>query len=410
MVLQNELQILVEDDLLVEENIIGGSINSMKTALMKTIDKLSDTIDFLQNELEERNLHIRTLLLRDANEGRSIDIELFNKTPNLSLMETIPSDIHENNFSDKNISKHASKFNNTNEMLISEQDTAVVKGINDDASIYSGNSSISLDSTIIDDSCDSSNDESNYSIKTSFMMVDNYDTNEHQNANSTDMMQSSGRKSLETITPINYCNYDYNDNNINQKHLNNTVNNWNNTVNNWKISDENANIDLMNVYQSNIDERGLWNNRTTLIVGDSMLYGLDCKGRIYPGASIEDMHYNLVPLLRKKPATIILHTGTNNSTHNTSSEIIEKLVHLKEFILLQLPECKVIFSSLINRFDDAKAQLTTEVTNKRFKKLGHHVIDNSNINREHLGKKGHHKTPYGTSRLALNFIRILKKL
>ena len=233
------------------------------------------------------------------------------------------------------------------------------------------------------------------------------------------MMQSSCRQSLESIEPINYGNYDYND--INQKHfdhisLNNTAINWNNTVNKWNISDENTNIDFMNVYQNNIDERALWNNRTTLIVGDSMLYGLDesrlknCKVRIYPGSSIEDMHYNLVPLLRKKPATIILHTGTNNSTHNTSSEIIEKLLHLKKFILLQLPECKVIFSSLISRFDDAKAQLTTDVTNKRFKNLGHHVIDNSNINIEHLGKKGHHMTPYGTSRLALNFIRILKKL
>ena len=175
----------------------------------------------------------------------------------------------------------------------------------------------------------------------------------------------------------------------------------------------------MNVYQNNFDESALWNSRTTLIVGDSMLYGLDetrlknCKVRVYSGASIEDMHYNLVPLLRKKPATIIIHTGTNNSTRDTSSEIIEKLLNLKEFILLQLPECKVIFSSLINRYDDAKAQLTTYRTNKKFESLenqGHHVINNSNIDRKHLGKKGHHMTPYGTSRLAMNFIRVLKTL
>ena len=280
MILQNEIPIVVEHDLVVGENIIGGSINSLKNALMQTIDKLSATIDFLQNELEERNLHIRTLLLRDANEGRSIDMELLNKTPILSLMETTPSDIHENDFSAKNISEHVSQFNDT-KLLISEQDTAVVKEINDDASIYSGNSSISLDSSIIDDSCDSSNDESNYSINTSFMMIDNYDINEHLIVNSSfnsRYLQSSCRQSLEPleeIQPINYCNYVDYDNDISQKHSDHI--NLNNTVNHWNImtSDDNTNIDFMNIYQSKIDERALWNTRTTLIVGDSMLYGLD---------------------------------------------------------------------------------------------------------------------------------------
>ena len=90
------------------------------------------------------------------------------------------------------------------------------------------------------------------------------------------------------------------------------------------------------MYNNKIDECDLWKPQTTLIVGDSMLYGLEesrlrnCKVRMFPGASIEDMHYNLIPLLRKKPTTIILHAGTNNCINNNSNEIIEKLLNLKD--------------------------------------------------------------------------------
>ena len=386
--------------------------------------------------MEEKNLHIRALLFRDANDGNRIDIDLLNNSPNKSLMKTTSPELHKIDFSINNIIEHVSQFNDSKQ-LISEQDTVVAKETNNCDCIHSRNSSLSLDSSIIDDSCESSNDESNYSINRNLKIVDNYDIhNESLNDNSSitpcsstidvdkdipniDIMQSScGKSSRGENKNINDCYYSdsVNENKLHFDHITSksAEHHWNITT-----SDNNRYTYFMNVYQNNIDESALWNSRTTLIVGDSMLYGLDetrlknCKVRVYSGASIEDMHYNLVPLLRKKPATIIIHTGTNNSTRDTSSEIIEKLLNLKEFILLQLPECKVIFSSLINRYDDAKAQLTTYRTNKKFESLenqGHHVINNSNIDRKHLGKKGHHMTPYGTSRLAMNFIRVLKTL
>ena len=178
----------------------------------------------------------------------------------------------------------------------------------------------------------------------------------------------------------------------------------------------NNNVDIINVYEHELNASALWKRGTILIIGDSMLYGLDesrlktCKVRIYPGASIEDMHYNLIPLLRKKPTTIIVHAGANNCVNDNSTQIIEKLLRLKDFILQRLPNCKVIFSSLVYRFDDAKAQLTTLMTNKNFKNLGEDIIDNSNIGTKHLGRIGLHMTPYGTSRLAMNIIRVLKML
>ena len=122
------------------------------------------------------------------------------------------------------------------------------------------------------------------------------------------------------------------------------------------------------------------------------------------------MHYNILPLLRKRPTTVILHVGTNDTTSENSAEITVKLLKLKNFILSILPTCKVMFSSLVDRFDDEKARLTVRMTNEDMANKGVKVIYNSNINRQHLGKKGLHMNPKGTARLAMNFIKVLKSL
>ena len=81
--LTEEIPIVYEDDAL------SNSINTFKAALMLTIEELQSTIDFLKNEhielrsiidffkneFEEKNLHIRTLLFSDANEGRKIGFD-----------------------------------------------------------------------------------------------------------------------------------------------------------------------------------------------------------------------------------------------------------------------------------------------------------------------------------------------
>ena len=163
-----------------------------------------------------------------------------------------------------------------------------------------------------------------------------------------------------------------------------------------------------NIYEKDVDKQALWIPGTTLIIGDSMLYGLDekrlknCKVCVYPGSSIENMHFNIIPLFRKRPSTIILHVGTNNCVNENSAQIMKKLTRLKEFILSNL-DCKLIFSLLIDRWDDTKAKLTGEMTNKYLHELGIDIIRNSNIMLKHLGKKGLHMTPYDTARLAMNF-------
>ena len=58
----------------IENDMMSETIVYYKNALIATIDELKCTIEFLKNELEEKNLHIRSLLLWDANDGRKVFI------------------------------------------------------------------------------------------------------------------------------------------------------------------------------------------------------------------------------------------------------------------------------------------------------------------------------------------------
>ena len=76
-----------ETPIIIEDDLMSNSVKIFKTVLIALM--LYDTIDFLRNELEERNLHTRTLLLRDANDGRSIDAELLDYSNDLSVATTL---------------------------------------------------------------------------------------------------------------------------------------------------------------------------------------------------------------------------------------------------------------------------------------------------------------------------------
>ena len=50
------------------------------------------------------------------------------------------------------------------------------------------------------------------------------------------------------------------------------------------------------------------------------------KVRGFSRATIDDTYFNLFPLLRKRPATLVLHEGTNNSSNETLFQIYDKLL------------------------------------------------------------------------------------
>ena len=86
--ISGEIPLVVEND-----DITIESINAFKDALLLTITKLSDTIDFLKRELEEKNLLVRTLLLKEANDGDKIDPSLLcpwaSEAPSYSIVESL---------------------------------------------------------------------------------------------------------------------------------------------------------------------------------------------------------------------------------------------------------------------------------------------------------------------------------
>ena len=300
-----------EIPILVEKHLVMNSIETFKFALMITIEKLNTTIDFLKNELEEKNLHIRTLLLRDANDGRSIDIALLNKTTQ-SSMETTPPIPDENNFHD--------------EIMVEFNSSQMHEQFEDNCqSIHSVISSISEES-VISMERDSSNDESNYSSNVNsnysaseqLIAIDEFDFDTNNNNDYDNKSLHSTWDSYPTI--IDSLNETFVQHTTRKYELQPTK--FCNNANDY-INDDLQNLNYINdVYKNELDECALWRRGTTLIVGDSLIYGLDesrlkkCNVHVFPGASIEDMYYNIVPLIRRKPTTIIIHAGAKNCVND----------------------------------------------------------------------------------------------
>ena len=128
-------------------------------------------------------------------------------------------------------------------------------------------------------------------------------------------------------------------------------------------------ISVNNVYNFDAHPRP---KNTILIAGDSMINGINekhifsnfksVKVRCFSGATIDDMYFDLIPLLRKKPAALVLHVGTNNLSNETF-QIYDKLLNLVHFIKENNPNCHVVLSSPIDRLDDGKSALTIKRLN-----------------------------------------------
>ena len=103
------------------------------------------------------------------------------------------------------------------------------------------------------------------------------------------------------------------------------------------------------------------------------------KVRNFPGANVEDMQHNLMPLIRKKPSHLIIHAETNDAKRFTSREILDQLLNFKKFVNEQVPDCKVIISTPTVRSDDGKAGLTVSQLTNHLRQLKTDIADNTNI-------------------------------
>ena len=133
------------------------------------------------------------------------------------------------------------------------------------------------------------------------------------------------------------------------------------------------------------------------------------KVRNFPGATIEDMQHNLVPILERNPCRLILHVGTNNAESCTSREILDKLLKLKTFISEKCPQCQTIFSTPTIRLDKAKANSTVRQLTNHLLQLEIYVVDNRNIIDCCTGRKDLHLNISGTIQLAKGFLNFIKR-
>ena len=112
----------------------------------------------------------------------------------------------------------------------------------------------------------------------------------------------------------------------------------------------------------------------------------------------------LKPLLKKNPDNIILHNGTNNSVNETSQDILNGILSLKNFIEKLRPKCKVIVSNTIHQSDNGKASLRVKNVNDHLDASNIHVVDNRNIGGNCLTNSGLHVNSTGYGKLAINLI------
>ena len=166
------------------------------------------------------------------------------------------------------------------------------------------------------------------------------------------------------------------------------------------------------------NDQDIYSPGTCVIIGDSILNGLieenlskqhNVRIRKFPGATVDDLNYHVHPILRKKPKHIIIHIGTNDATHSTSREILDKLLKLKTLIKETLPETEVTFSTPTIRSDNGKAALTVRNLCGHLLDLNMDILDNRNITSKHLGRKGLHLNKAGSTRLPKNIIHKLRK-
>ncbi len=169
-------------------------------------------------------------------------------------------------------------------------------------------------------------------------------------------------------------------------------------------------------------EAHTWKKGTVLIMGDSMLYGIDekkiskngtVKVRCFSGSTITDLQkFYMQPLLTKKPSKVILHVGTNDAVNKeaTADKILDALLDLKKEIETTLPECTVVLSTPMKRMDNGAAGKIIEALNKKILSLGLNIVNNENISANDIGRRGLHLNNRGVSKFASNLVAKLQNL
>ena len=126
----------------------------------------------------------------------------------------------------------------------------------------------------------------------------------------------------------------------------------------------------------------------------------------FPRATSSNVLTKIDDMLNKKPASLIVHVGTNYLTNE-----INLLSNAKKInkIKKKSPNTVVTFSNIIVRKYKRNLEKARADTNSRLKNFCRqkniNLIPNDNIKEEHLGVKKRHLNRKGNSIFAKNFVK-----
>ena len=387
-------------------DIVANGINDLKSYLQSTINKLYETIDFLKQELEEKNLLIRALTVREAN-GDIFEND-FPEEPSILAEHVCKSKVNStksDSISTENTTSNSSNVytvedNNANpidfKIQTNEQLNSTVVGDDlNETKILDKSSSLKLveyDETLDRDTQDSDGDFTKTSDYhngkiSSNDMRERFSWEKHSNGFASNILNKMGYKG---------------------KGLGKSENGITEAV---KI-DESRTLGFKDTEESN--------TKCLYIASSSMLNRIDEKRlssshlrvivRSHGGCKIKCMYTHLPEMFKEKPNYVLLHIGSNDCTEKTSDEVLRELTNLVEYIKNVLPTTIVILSLPTVRTDNSRASAIQRNLTTKLKRSFFPSLDNSNIDIFDLGKKGLHFNARGTRKMAGNIISLIKRL
>lgn len=347
------------------------TLNTQENFKDALLASLYSQVEFLRSEIEEKNLLIHTLIIRDS--------DIYDKDGNIknarSTLENDRSALHP--FS-------STYLNSTLNRLVREP-----VGVRDVE-----------DNDAEDNFTDEFSDDQFHSLYLQYI----------QDMDEANKINISSQLDLVRTQKHNRYLADLNRSNV-EEHL---------SENKIITADDNVEYNDNENHMGNENEVNRkdkeWKKGTYLITGSSLVCGLEekrmgnnVKVRGFPGATIRDFYNYLVPLLEKKPSNIILMAGSNDSINKPSDEIVAEILLLKQWILNAIPDANIIISCPPVRMDNQKARLTILNLRKKLSNLKINFISNENINDNHLGHKGLHLNKWGSAILAMNYLSHIRK-
>ena len=107
---------------------------------------------------------------------------------------------------------------------------------------------------------------------------------------------------------------------------------------------------------------------------------------------------------------MILHVGTNDVAYYEGTEIVDKLLELKSFIVEQLPTAHIVISHPITTTDSKHLAMKIGDIQSHLRKLQIDMIEDGNMTSNQLNSRGLHLNGNCVLQLAKKLIGGIRKL